>query len=867
MNVADSSVPGAKPLRDPRLTAINFVSDAVNRTLDLKEIADNALDSVLAVMKLDAGAVLIWQDVDRSFHLFAWRGLSEAFVTRIAVLQGGTEVIDAVLNGQARVIEDFGTKLSGTVSEETRGGFQSAVLVPIRAHGYVVGALGLGTYHRRSFDESDVDLIEAVSNQIGNAMVHAQLQTDLRASEEQYRALVQNSDNAIYIADSAGRLRFANSAFPRVFGYSLSEATWPELLAHVHPEDVDTVRRAVDGLLRGEPIRNLEYRFQRKDRVWVDLQCSGSVFSRDGERVTEVQFVVRDATQARQRQQQLLRRNKQLAALTTLAEVANSSLNIDEIARNTLEVAMESTGMCGGAIHLADAKQQVLHLYLQSGLPDGFVEDLRTVKWGELVPGLVAASGQVAVVGDLSVKTPAPPSFAARYGFRATIVVPVKTKGEMLGTLGLLDQQEMEFTSEMVEMVTAMGNQLGIAVANARLYEKQLRENEKLAALVDIGSGSAQQLELELLLQRILQRAATLLRADSAYITRYNKASEQVEFVAASGGFGRLAGASYPADAGLFGQIRTTRQGRIFSWAEVKAHGYSALVREPEARSAVVVPLISRNELIGSLGLARHGEDAAEFTPANLELIEAFASRAAVAVDNAQLFKDLGRKNELLQLLIEEAHHRIKNNLQMVSGLLQLEAESAPMESSKGLLQTAITRIQAIAQVHNLLSEEMMEKVDVNALITTIVQTLVAAAPTKHGTPDVTVDVDSVWLGAEQAVPLALIVNELLSNTFVHGRAPVGQPLRARIRCRQQGGTIELVLTDNGGGMADGKDWRECGGQGMNIVTQLAQVNLRGHLQIDSRDEGLCAELRFEIVPHGPGPGASVPSALAGAQT
>ena len=419
MKTPDSTGSGSKPLRDPRLTAINFVSDAVNRTLDLKEIADNALDSVLAVMKVDAGAVYIWQDIDHGLHLFAWRGLSEAFVPRLAVLQRGTEVIDAVLNGEARVIEDFAVNPTGVNSEATRTGFQSVVLVPIRAHGYVVGALGLGTYQKRKFDEADVDLIEAVSNQIGNAMVHAQLQTDLRASEEQYRGLVENSDDAIYIADKSGRLRFANNAFPRVFGYRLSEVERTDLLTHVHTEDGEMVRRAVDGLLRGEPIHSLEYRFRRKDGVWIDLQCSGSVFSREGDHVTQVQFVVRDITQARQRQQQLLRRNRQLGALTTLAEVANSSLNIDEIARNTLEVALESTGMSGGAIHLADARQEVLHLYLQSGLPDELVADIRTLKWGEAVPGFVAASGQVVVVDDMTIRTPAAPSPAARHGFRS----------------------------------------------------------------------------------------------------------------------------------------------------------------------------------------------------------------------------------------------------------------------------------------------------------------------------------------------------------------------------------------------------------------------------------------------------------------
>ena len=428
MKIPDGTVSGSKPLRDPRLTAINFVSDAVNRTLDLKEIADNALDSVLAVMKVDAGSVYIWQDTDQALHLFACRGLSETFVPKIAILQKGTEVIDAVLNGEARVIDDFPVNPRGTGSEAVRAGFESAVLVPIRAHGYVVGVLGLGTYQKRKFDEPDVDLIEAVSNQIGNAMVHAQLQTDLRASEEQYRALVENSDDAIYIADSLGRLRFANNAFSRVFGYRLSDVARTDLMAHVHTEDIDIVWRAVDGLLRGEPIHNLEYRFRRKDGVWIDLQCNGSVFSREGEQVTKVQFVVRDITQARQRHQQLLRRNQQLGALTTLAEVANSSLNIDEIARNTLEVALESTGMSGGAIHLADAKQQALHLYMQSGLPDELVADIRTLKWGEAVPGFVAASGQTVVVDDMTIRTPAAPSPAARHGFRSTIVVPVENE-------------------------------------------------------------------------------------------------------------------------------------------------------------------------------------------------------------------------------------------------------------------------------------------------------------------------------------------------------------------------------------------------------------------------------------------------------
>src|SRR5919197_244444 len=270
-----------------------------------------------------------------------------------------------------------------------------------------------------------------------------------------------------------------------------------------------------------EPVHSLENRFCRKDGQWIDLHCNASVFSRDGDQVDEFEFVVREVTQQRQRREQLLRRNRQLAALTTLAAVANSSLKIEEIARNTLAVALENTGMEAGGIHLADAGRQHLRLYVHIGLPDDLVEELRTVTWGQAVTGTVAATGEAKIYKDLSAETPLAPPAVSRHGFKSLIVVPVKAKGEVLGTLGLISQHEVPFAPEVVEMVTAMGNQLGIAVANARLYETQLRENEKLSALLEISGGVSQRLELETLLQRLLQKSTVLLAADGGYIVRY----------------------------------------------------------------------------------------------------------------------------------------------------------------------------------------------------------------------------------------------------------------------------------------------------------------------------------------------------------
>ena len=846
MKLFETNTADVKPLRDIRLTAINFVADAVNRTLDLKETADNAVHAIVAVTELDAGAVYVWQDSDQALRLFAWRGISEAFARQVATLRRGDDsTIDAVLDGATKVVEDFALTSHRYRVGGVRAGFQSAVMCPIRAHGFVVGLLALGTYKARVFEGDDLELIEVVANQIGNAMVHAQLEADLRASEEQYRGLVENSDDAIYIGGPDIRPRFANSAFPRIFGYTAEELAALDPFDRIHPDDVEVVRAAVNKLMDGQPVHNLDYRFCRQDGQWIDLQCNASVFSRDGDQVEEFQFVVREVTQLRQRQQQLLRRNRQLAALTTLAAVANSSLKIEEIARNTLAVALESTGMEGGGIHLADTARQHLQLYVHIGLPEDLVGELRSVAWGEAVTGVVAATGEPKTFSDLSTEAPMARPAAAKHGFKSLIVVPMKAKGEVLGTLGLISKRDVPFAPEVVEMVTAMGNQLGIAIANARLYEMQLRENDKLNALLEISGGVTQRLELEPLLQRLLQKSTVLLAADGGYIVRYE--GEQAEVVSATARFARLIGTRYPNLEGLSGLIRRLRQGRVFKRTEVAQSGYSPILREADVRSLLLVPLVARGEVIGALGLTRESRATSDFNAVDLELLEAFASRAAVAIDNAQLLKDLSRKNDLLELLIEEAHHRIKNNLQMISGLLQLESGGSADGSVSERLQTAITRIQAIAQVHNLLSQEMPEKVDAHTLITMVVNALVNSAPAVNGAPELQLDLEHLWLSADQAVALALIVNELVANSLLHGRPPEGQRLRVGVKCHQHGNQVHLVACDNGGGLSPSVDKGDSEGQGMNIVAQLAQVNLRGALQLSNREGGICAELRFEV--------------------
>jgi two-component sensor histidine kinase len=258
-------------------------------------------------------------------------------------------------------------------------------------------------------------------------------------------------------------------------------------------------------------------------------------------------------------------------------------------------------------------------------------------------------------------------------------------------------------------------------------------------------------------------------------------------------------------------------------------------------RNAVVAPIMGQGKVVGVLALGAYRAE--RFDAETLDLIEVITNQIGIGITNAGLFEDIQKKNQLLELLIEEAHHRIKNNLQMVSGLLQLELAASEGRAAERL-RHAISQIKAISQVHNLLSEEMPDRVDTRVLIRVVMETLVNSMTAHETLPEVELELGALWLDADQAVPLALIVNELASNALLHGHPPEDEPLRLSLQCIQQDCYVCLTVRDNGGGYPE---TITSSGQGMNIVRQLGQVNLRGELLLTNRGGGAFAVLRFPI--------------------
>lgn len=189
------------------------------------------------------------------------------------------------------------------------------------------------------------------------------------------------------------------------------------------------------------------------------------------------------------------------------------------------------------------------------------------------------------------------------------------------------------------------------------------------------------------------------------------------------------------------------------------------------------------------------------------------------------------------EVLLKETHHRVKNNLQVISSLLSMQAERSPTETVRQELQDTMSRVRAMGLVHQMLYGGFdLVHVDLHGYLEAIVWELRAVFDRDA---DISVDASPVAFTLEQAVPFGLMVNELLTNACKHGRSADGK-VRVRLKLRTDEHGVALEVTDGGPGFPLGRDPRDEGGSlGMTLLHALTR-------QLD-------ATLTFA-----PGPGAKV---------
>ncbi len=197
------------------------------------------------------------------------------------------------------------------------------------------------------------------------------------------------------------------------------------------------------------------------------------------------------------------------------------------------------------------------------------------------------------------------------------------------------------------------------------------------------------------------------------------------------------------------------------------------------------------------------------------------------------------------EVLLREIHHRVKNNMQVISSLLNLQAKGIEDARLGRMFQESQSRVRAMALIHEILYQSgHLGRIDLGEYVTKLATSLVQMYGTGSDRVNLRIGAGDVTLGIDDTVPCGLVINELLSNSlkyaFRDGRAgEIGIEAAPATN-----GRIKLVVHDDGVGIPAEIDIRNTETMGMRLVVGLVESQLGGLLDLE-RDNGTRFTITF----------------------
>ena len=405
-------------------------------------------------------------------------------------------------------------------------------------------------------------------------------------------------------------------------------------------------------------------------------------------------------------------------------------------------------------------------------------------------------------------------------GFRHFVTIPLLGAAGAFGTLNVSISEDEPPSVEDIDWLAQLG-----AMIAAHLSELEARVALQALnmELEDRVASRTRELQVsEERFERLFQYAprAMLIVDGAGQVAQSNHNAQRLFGYDESGFLGLPIAALVPAES------REHQHGLMQSFAQAGLAGSGSIDR--------VVTAVGRDEReftaeIGLVPLHLNGE------PAVLAGLSDVSARVAA---QAEVARSLHEKETLLQ----EIHHRVKNNLQIISSLLMLQANQMPSDLGRARLEESVHRVRSMALIHEqLYGAVSLERIDLGAYARQLAESLRGAlAPSAR----INVNSSPTEVGVEVAVPLGLILNELLTNAFKYGirsSAHAAQPGRTGPDCdilleiSSDGDTVRLAVTDSGPGLPSGFSAATPTTLGLQVVRSLCR-QLRGKLTVSSAD-------------------------------
>ena len=533
-------------------------------------------------------------------------------------------------------------------------------------------------------------------------------------------------------------------------------------------------------------------------------------------------------------------RSAETAALRRIGEAMGHAVNADHMLRLVADVSREVTGTESALIYLFnEARSELLLRAVTDEDLQGIVGKVR-VKVGEGITGWVAREKQ-----HVAISAEAWSDSRFRFfpelnedRYQSFLCVPLIWRGEVIGVINVRTAGPHDYTKTQVQLLAAIASQVAGAIETSRVARSAEKNSTHLSTVAEVSRTITSNLYLEEILQLAVAATAQtmgfkivallLLDPDKNELVLKATQSQSKEYVRKP---------NLPLGESIAG--RALAEGRTITVLDVKRtpeYRYPEIAMREGLTSLACVPLMIRERVIGVLNC--YTEKLHVFTEDEIAVLSTLGNQVAVAIENAKLMV----KGALLQ----EMHHRVKNNLQTIASLLRLQAHYAGDRSPVEVLNESISRVMAVAAVHDLLSREDLDTISIrkiaNSIVTATQQSF--TLPGKHIT--MRVEGPDLRLISHRANSVALILNELVQNAAEHGFAQASQgTVLVRIVEDPEQQRWHLEVRNDGDPLPEGFDRRTAANLGLQIVESLVHGDLNGEFTLRNEGQETVAAVTF----------------------
>jgi diguanylate cyclase (GGDEF)-like protein/PAS domain S-box-containing protein len=295
----------------------------------------------------------------------------------------------------------------------------------------------------------------------------------LRESEQQYSALVGNLSDAVFLFKN-GVIVWCNDRVEQIYGYAKAELLGRSA-DFFYPADVSP-REFVTALytqIKEHGFYRGTSRFQKKDGSVVYVEFSLSQIP--GREAVEIIAVARDVTGRQQAEERTQRDARRMEALYAVAQTVSQTLNMQELLDSALGKVVEVMGADAGGIYLPHEEQRAAELKAYRGTSEEVAHRLSILRFSEeefqkVLRWTDASTRLSELYSESTVRLIT--DAMQRDGVKSLVTVPLRVRGELLGVLYIGSSVERAFGVDEMSLITAIGNEIGVGIDNARLLEK-----------------------------------------------------------------------------------------------------------------------------------------------------------------------------------------------------------------------------------------------------------------------------------------------------------------------------------------------------------------------------------------------------------